>query len=280
VLRAEQRVAGPPARGRVITLPVRRVAQALPARPAPARLAPLALSILLHGLVLLACAWRLVVTPVEPPPITVTLLGTAPDAGGSGAPQAPAAVAPAPPPVAPPPVQARPVPVLAPPPKPKRAAVRRAAPKATASDIASATAAFAPAPAAAGGLGTAGGGNDGGGGPGSGVGRGRGPGVQGDPSGSAVASYLERLRLRLESVKRYPPLARRRGAVGTATIHIVIGRDGRPTAVRLEHSSGSELLDDEAEEMVSRAAPFEPLPAEVAADLLQVTVPVRFDVNS
>ena len=32
--------------------------------------------------------------------------------------------------------------------------------------------------------------------------------------------------------------------------------------------------------MVSRAAPFDPLPSELDGDNLQITVPVRFDVNS
>jgi TonB family protein len=116
-------------------------------------------------------------------------------------------------------------------------------------------------------------------GSGSGVGRGTRDGIQGDPSGSAVASYLDRLRQRLEKVKRYPLLARRRGQVGTATLHIAIDRSGRPASVRIQGSSGSQLLDDEAAEMVTRAAPFEPLPSEVSDDVLQVTVPVRFDVN-
>jgi TonB family protein len=122
-----------------------------------------------------------------------------------------------------------------------------------------------------------GGGGTGGGagsGSGSGVGSGRGPGVE-----SALASYLRTVRTRLEAVKRYPVLARRRGTEGTATLAIDIRRNGRPAAVRVSGSSGSELLDDEAAEMVDRAAPFAPLPSELDESTLHVVVPVSFDLG-
>jgi protein TonB len=112
-----------------------------------------------------------------------------------------------------------------------------------------------------------------------GLGGGRAAGVEGDSSGSAVGTYLSRVRQRLEAEKRYPLLARRRGVVGTATLHIVIGRDGRPASIDLQRSSGSDLLDAEAEALVSRAAPFGPLPPAIGADTLQITVPIRFDVD-
>ena len=119
-----------------------------------------------------------------------------------------------------------------------------------------------------------GGGRGGGGGSGSGAGSGSGPGVE-----SALAKYLRTVRKQLEQVKRYPLLARRRGAEGTATLAIDISRDGRPAAVHVSASSGSELLDGEATDMVERAAPFAPLPAELDAATLRVVVPVSFDLG-
>ncbi|MDX2170922.1 MAG: energy transducer TonB [Deltaproteobacteria bacterium] len=282
----------PARRGVVIALRLRHVVSLPPPRDPRVPIASTVLSVLAHGVVLLWCALQMVVSPVDPPPIKVTLLGTAPDAGGSGAPAAaPAVVAP---PARPVPAVARPnpptiKPAVVPPAPVKPAAIRRpaqvnkaSAPPASAKHPASAPA-LAPAPPAesgtTGGSDVAGVGGGIGTGRGSGVGRGTRDGVQGDPSGSAVASYLERLRQRLEKVKRYPLLARRRGQVGTATLAIAIDRNGRPSSVRLQGSSGSELLDEEATDMVSRAAPFEPLPAEVSGDRIQITVPVRFDVN-
>jgi protein TonB len=281
----------PARRGALVTLPVRRVA-ALP--PPPDRRVPIAttaLSLFVHGIFLIACAWQVVVTPVDPAPIKVTLLGTRPDAGGSGAdaPPKPAPIVAPPVPsiaqVVQPPPKPKSKPVVAPPPPvaSKPAKVRRQAqPQQSAPAPAAAVAppAAPPAePSTAGNGDVAGVGRGVGTGSGSGVGRGTRDGVQGDPSGSAVASYLDRLRQRLEKVKRYPLLARRRGQVGTATLQIAIDRSGHPASVRIQGSSGSQLLDDEAAEMVTRAAPFEPLPSEVTGEVLQVTVPVRFDVN-
>lgn len=124
-----------------------------------------------------------------------------------------------------------------------------------------------------------GGGNGTGGGSGSGtgtgVGAGRGPGIE-----AAIAKYLRTVRTRLEAVKRYPILARRRGTEGTATIAIDIERNGDARTVRVSDSSGSDLLDEEAAEMVGRAAPFDPLPAEVDETTLRVVVPVSFDLDS
>jgi protein TonB len=91
--------------------------------------------------------------------------------------------------------------------------------------------------------------------------------------------YLARLRARLEAVKRYPGYARRRRTEGTAMVAITIGRDGRTTQVVLSRTSGSALLDREAEEMVSRAAPFEPIPASVGDASLRVVVPVAFRLD-
>jgi protein TonB len=239
-----------------------------------------AMSVLLHVALLALATWTVVAPPREPPPITVTLLGT-PDAGG-GRPLVAAAppplmdMPPAPPPRPPEPAARRAV--LAP--RQRAVAVRRAAPpkpaRAAPEPPAAAAAPAAPANAPPS---IAGSGGGSGGGSGSGSGSGTNAGVAGDPSGSAIASYLQRLRGRLEAVKRYPALARRRGCTGTATLRIVIDRSGRPTGVSLQHSSGSEILDEEATAMVARAAPFDPLPAELAGDTLQITVPVRFDVN-
>jgi protein TonB len=241
-----------------------------------------AVSVLLHSCLLALCTWTVVTQPREQPPIRVTLLG-ARDAGGgkpmvNAAPAPSADMPPSPPPPAPMPMPPR----LRAVPKKAVAAVRRPAPRKLVRVAPSAPAvpgaAAAPVvPASP--QQQAGNGGGSGGGSGGGAGAGTGPGVAGDPGGDALAGYLGRLRGRLEAVKRYPTLARRRGSTGTAMLFIVIDRNGRPTGVTLQRSSGSELLDEEATEMVSRAAPFDPLPAELAGDTLQITVPVRFDVS-
>lgn len=216
------------------------------------------------------------------------LLGPAPAGELAGPPIPPVEVAPPPPP--PPPAAERPKIAAKPHPKPKpqpprqQAAVERKLPQRqpevqpTAGIGDTGVAALAPGNGAQTGGGGGGGGGSGGGagtGVGRGVGSGRGPGVE-----SALARYLGGVRGRLEAVKRYPRLARRRGTEGTTTLAIDITRDGQAAAVTVSSSSGSDLLDGEAAEMVGRAAPFEPLPPELDDTTLRVVVPIAFDLDS
>jgi len=284
------------ARGAGETPPLRPVRNAPPrVTEGRARGRAAAGSLLLHAVLLLACAWHFVLAPEqEAPPIRLTVLGTRDAGGGGGSSEAdePSAPLAAPPAAQAAPVDARPAP-RAPLPSAVKPIARRATsppPHKLVDSRAPQSAAPVPAPAreatAANAVGrgdqvAAAPGPGSGGASGSGTGRGHAPGVEGDPSsGSALGTYLSHLRQRLEAEKRYPLLARRRGVVGTATLHIAIGRDGRPSAVILETSSGSDVLDAEAEDLVSRAAPYGPLPDGVDGDALQITVPIRFDVDS
>jgi hypothetical protein len=79
---ARQQPAARP-RARVIALPRRPPPRPLPGGGEPAvRATATAASLLLHAAFLAVCAWQVVVSPADPPPIRVTLLGV-PDAGGS-----------------------------------------------------------------------------------------------------------------------------------------------------------------------------------------------------
>lgn len=123
------------------------------------------------------------------------------------------------------------------------------------------------------------GGGEGGGGVGAGSGLGAGKGRGGGGPHTALAAYLQGLREQLESVKRYPPLARRRGTHGTVKVSLVINASGYPESVSLALSSGSGLLDDEVLRMVARAAPFAPVPAEIGESKLTVIVPIAFNLD-
>ena len=262
-------------------------------QPRRSRVVAAAASLSVHAAVIGILA-AVAVAPLSTPPRIRVVFIDAQEGGGRGpsaaAPRggpAPAPVIDAPrPPPAPQPVPERPRAALEPrPQKPRRVAAPRTrqavanivrvmptppAAAAPGGDVATGT-----GPGTGVGFGSgSGGGHGGGGDSGSGAGSGSGPGVE-----SALAKYLRTVRRQLEQVKRYPLLARRRGAEGTATLAIDIGRDGRPAAVHVSASSGSELLDGEATDMVERAAPFAPLPAELDAATLRVVVPVSFDLG-
>jgi protein TonB len=49
---------------------------------------------------------------------------------------------------------------------------------------------------------------------------------------------------------QYPPAARRAGQQGTVTLRVMVKRDGLPTRVEIEKSSGSRLLDTAAQDAV------------------------------
>lgn len=79
--------------------------------------------------------------------------------------------------------------------------------------------------------------------------------------------------------KRYPPLARERGWSGTAEVRVEVSPQGRPNRVGLAHSSGHDVLDREALEMMSRAAAVAELPDSLRGRAFAVSLPVIFDLK-
>jgi protein TonB len=64
------------------------------------------------------------------------------------------------------------------------------------------------------------------------------------------------LRTVVDSHKRYPPLARRRGLSGTTIVAFRLAADGALARLSVEQSSGSSLLDEAALAAIREAAPF------------------------
>lgn len=89
---------------------------------------------------------------------------------------------------------------------------------------------------------------------------------------SAIMSHIHRH-------KRYPAAARQRGDQGIARVQFVIDRSGRVLSYRLLGTSGSPLLDQEAQATIQRASPFPPLPDSVPGSRMPITVPLRFDLR-
>ncbi|MDW8400053.1 MAG: energy transducer TonB [Acetobacteraceae bacterium] len=103
-----------------------------------------------------------------------------------------------------------------------------------------------------------------------------------DPQPRAPAgpppSYLQALLGALEREKRYTEAARARRATGVATLRFTVMRDGRVAAWRIERSAGDADLDRAVEAMILRAR-LPAMPAEMAADRLEVAVPIRFQLR-
>jgi protein TonB len=73
-------------------------------------------------------------------------------------------------------------------------------------------------------------------------------------------SYNRWLKIKVESVLKYPELAAISGYQGTLFIKFDILKDGTLGSVEVLKSSGFKILDDEAVRSIKAAAPFQPLP--------------------
>jgi len=76
----------------------------------------------------------------------------------------------------------------------------------------------------------------------------------------------------------HPPLAR--GVEGVVSLAFSIDRHGNVVSSRIVKSSGSAVLDAEALDLLKRAAPLPPPPAEIANSELSFVVPIRFVAGS
>jgi periplasmic protein TonB len=89
-------------------------------------------------------------------------------------------------------------------------------------------------------------------------------------------SYNRWLKIKVESVLRYPELAALSGLQGTLYIEFNIMKDGSLGDLELLRSSGYKILDDEALRSIRDAAPFQPLPDEWKMDHYTIRAAVLF----
>lgn len=93
-----------------------------------------------------------------------------------------------------------------------------------------------------------------------------------------IRAYRMGLARGARAHKRYPGIAQERGWAGTAEVRIAVSREGRPRQILLERSSGHEVLDREAVDMMSRAAVSAPVPESLRGREFAVSLPVQFDL--
>ena len=92
----------------------------------------------------------------------------------------------------------------------------------------------------------------------------------------ATADYAAQLQAWLERHKEYPRRARQRRQEGVALLYFAIDRSGRVLQVRLQQTTGHDLLDREVLAMVRRAEPLPPMPESMAQQQLELIIPVEF----
>lgn len=82
------------------------------------------------------------------------------------------------------------------------------------------------------------------------------------------ASYLSAWALKVERIGNlnYPQAARDQRLYGSLILHVAVRADGSLENIRVVRSSGFDLLDQAAIQIVELAAPFSPFPPDIAAE--------------
>jgi protein TonB len=79
------------------------------------------------------------------------------------------------------------------------------------------------------------------------------------PPADQLSGYFALVKVIIESEKRYPEEAKRRGEEGTVVVSFTIDESGKPVNVRLASSSGSPSIDNETLRLI-RSLKFPPPP--------------------
>ena len=95
------------------------------------------------------------------------------------------------------------------------------------------------------------------------------------PAGTS-RSYAAKIRSWLYAHKIYPRRARMRREEGQVQVRFVLSRAGMLLESAVIRGSGNEVLDEEAEAMLRRAAPYPPAPAELSGERIEFTAPILF----
>lgn len=93
-----------------------------------------------------------------------------------------------------------------------------------------------------------------------------------------IRAYRMGLARGAREYKRYPVIAQERGWAGEAEVRIAVSREGRPRQILLARSSGHEVLDREAVDMMSRAAGSVSVPESLRGREFAVSLPVLFEL--
>lgn len=92
-------------------------------------------------------------------------------------------------------------------------------------------------------------------------------------------SYLDMVRLKIESRKRYPESAKARSIEGRVTIHFILATDGSVRDVSVLKGTHSQALNSAALDAVRRAAPFPRPPANLFPSDLSLKLIIVFELT-
>jgi protein TonB len=100
------------------------------------------------------------------------------------------------------------------------------------------------------------------------------------PSEASLAQYRLGVIEAARRYKRYPRVALDNNWQGRAEVHMAIGADGSMAALSVRASSGHEILDREALDMIRKATPLTPIPASLRGTAFTLDIPVVFNLEA
>lgn len=103
--------------------------------------------------------------------------------------------------------------------------------------------------------------------------------TQGQDQAVTKTSYLEIVRLKIESHKRYPRAARVMQIEGRVTISFIILPIGKAESIKVVKSSKFEILDNAALKAVKDASPFPKPPVRLFRGKVPLKITIVFDLT-
>lgn len=94
-----------------------------------------------------------------------------------------------------------------------------------------------------------------------------------------VATYEKNLSDLIKRHEKYPPRAKREGWQGTAIVGLSLSADGKVVDIKLLESSGREILDEAAVDMVRKALPLPRAPEGLRGKERLVRLPIAFKLQ-
>jgi protein TonB len=99
------------------------------------------------------------------------------------------------------------------------------------------------------------------------------------PQKEAMLRYQDMIKQRIEQARIYPLWAKKQGVEGIASLYFTILPSGIGQDIKIIHSSGSNILDEEAIATVKRANPFHPVPKEISSSPIGMKVAIVFSLD-
>ena len=100
------------------------------------------------------------------------------------------------------------------------------------------------------------------------------------PSQADIDGYSNSLWGAISKHKKYPKIAAMRGWEGEVIVELQLDGNGKLKSKRIAQSSGHEVLDKQALEMVEKALPFPIPPDALRNSSFTITVPVPFKLEN